>query len=176
MMQHARSHWRRGHHCLAIARLVFFAADTLTVRLLLAWASGVYAVLLVWPEISNAVRHAGLWLSPALEALLPAARPSIFARPAFAIMALFPGGVWLWFGLFMGHMVGVHWRVLDPVERKPWALAINVLGLAVWAYSTLSLVLSMGMVLPTSALEVVVIFFSFWVMVRTGLTNGILSE
>lgn len=172
----ARTSWARGRYCLAVIQLIFFTADTLTVRLLLAWASGVYAVLLVWPEVANGVRFVAMALSPEFVAWLDWHRSaSIFARPAYAIMVLFPGGVWLWFALYMGHMVGVHWRVFDPVERERWALAINILGFAVWAYSTASLVISLKAVLPTSALELVVIFFSFWVMVRTGLQRELLT-
>lgn len=148
-------------YCVAIARLVFYTADTLTVRLLLAWASGVYALLLMWPHIMNL--------------LFGLDHPDLFARPAYAIMAFVPGGSYTWAALFMAHMLGVHWRAIDPVERVGWALAINILGLAVWAYSTASLVLALGTVLPSSALELVVIFFSFWVLVRTGLQPEIVT-
>jgi hypothetical protein len=172
----ARASWSRGRYCLAIVQLIFFTADTLTVRLLLAWGSGLYAVLLVWPEIANALRVPAVAILPGLVEWLEWHRlPSVFARPAYAIMVLFPGGVWLWFGLYMGHMIGVHWRVFDPVERERWALSINILGFVVWAYSTASLVISLKALLPTSALELVVIFFSFWVMVRTGLQRELLT-
>lgn len=168
--------WRRGEYCLAIIRLVFYTADTLTVRLLLAFASGAYALLLVWPEISNAVRQGLLHMAPVLECCVSGMQdPSVFNRPAYAIMALVPGGVWTWAALFMAHMIGVHWRVFDPVRRDGWALAINALGLVVWAYSTASLIIALRMVLPSSALELVILFFSFWVMVRTGLAEEIVS-
>lgn len=168
--------WLQGRYCIAIARLVFYTADTLTVRLLMAWGSGVYAVLLVWPHISNALRTAIVEMMPVLGRWVGVQHvPDLFTRPAYAIMALVPGGSWTWAGLFLLHMIGVHWRALDPKESIPWALAINILGLVVWAYSTASLALSLGTLLPSSALELVVIFFSFWILVRTGLQPEIVT-
>lgn len=175
-MNQARVSWSRKRYALALVELIFFTTDTLTVRLLLAWSSGFYAVLLVWPEIANGLRFGVLFIAPdVVEWLDWQAHPSVFVRPAYAIMALFPGGVWLWFVLFMAHMLGVHWRVFDPIARPGWALAINILGFSVWAYSTASLVISLRALLPTSAIELVVIFFFFWVMVRTGLQKELLS-
>lgn len=169
-------HWMEGRYCIAIARLVFYTADTLTVRLLLAWGSGVYALLLVWPHVSYAVRFALVWMFPSLEGVVSLVHgPDLFTRPAYAIMALVPGGSWTWAALFMAHMLGVHWRALDPKESVPWLLTVNILGLALWAYSTASLVVSLRALLPSSALELVVILFSFWVLVRTGLQREIVT-
>lgn len=176
MMPTARASWNRGHYCVAVVRVVFWTAETLTVRLLLAWASVLYAGLLVWPEVFNALRGVLLLALPALGAYLPAEHPSIFSRPAYALMAVAPGGVWFWFALFVAHWLGVHWRVFDPVERDRWSLAVNVLGLSIWFYSTVSLIVAIGLATPSVGLEIVVIWFSFWVMVRTGINSGMLSE
>lgn len=187
MKDRVRANWLQRRYCVAVIVLVFYTVDTLAVRLLLAWASFVYAGLMIWPDMLNLVQHAVAQVPMGLQHSLSDIHPgfahlfaeqdraSVFSRPAYAIMALWPGGIWLWFVLFMAHGIGVHWRIVDPVERQHWALAINVLGLAVWAYSTASLCISLGQILPTVALEVVVIFFGFWVMVRTGLTKELVT-
>lgn len=176
VMPTAQASWQRGNYCLAVVRVVFWTAETLTVRLLLAWASAIYALLLVWPEIFNACRWVVLQLWPAVGRHIVGPHPSIFDRPAYALMASVPGGVWFWFVLFVAHWLGVHWRVFDRIERGRWSLAVNVLGLAIWAYSTIALMVAIGLATPSMGLELVVIWFSFWVLVRTGINSGILSE
>lgn len=145
----------RDRYCVAIARLVFFTSDTITVRLLLAGASFGYAVLLLWPYLAGT--------------------PHVFGRPAYALMALVPGGELTWATLFLAHFLGVHWRALDPVERVGWGLAVNILGVAIWAYSTASLNIALGTLLPSQALEWTMVIASAWALYRTGLSTEVVS-
>lgn len=142
-------------YCVAIFKLVFFTADTLTVRLLLAVASFGYAVLFIWPDASHA--------EPILQ------------RKAYALMAFMPGGEWTWAGLFFLHWAGVHWRALDPKERIGWGLAVNTLGVVIWAYSTAALNIAVGTILPGQALEWTLVGASMWALYRTGLTAEVVS-
>lgn len=151
-MPYTRTH---GRYCVRMIKLVFFTADTITVRLLLAWASIVYAMLLVYPVISHG--------------------QSLFERPAYALMAIVPGSEWTWAALFLAHGLGVHWRALDPVERVNWGLFVNSLGVFTWTYSTLSLNVALGAVLPGTALEWIMVFSSSWALWRTGLTRELVS-
>ncbi|MFL9668982.1 hypothetical protein WIX39_018680 [Variovorax sp. AB1(2024)] len=143
-------------NCVRVFKLIFFTADTITVRLLLAGASFFYAVLLVWPA--------------------SAGEPALFDRPAYALMALVPGGEWTWATAFLLHWAGVHWRAIDPVERVPWGLAVNILGLVIWSYSTAALNISLGRILPGTALEWTMVAASAWALYRTGLRREVVSD
>jgi len=142
-------------YCIQVAKLVFFTADTLTVRLLLAAASLGYAVLLLWPDAWGGER--------------------VFERPAYALMAIVPGQEWTWAALFLLHFIGVHWRALDPKERIGWGLAVNTLGVGIWAYSTAALNLANGTILPGQALEWTLVFAAAWALYRTGLSAETVS-
>jgi hypothetical protein len=146
----------QDRYCIRIFKLVFFTADTITVRLLMAGASFFYAVLLVWPAGAGELR--------------------LFDRPAYALMALVPGGEWTWATAFMLHFIGVHWRALDPVERVGWGLSVNILGVVIWAYSTAALNISLGRILPGTALEWIMVAASAWALYRTGLRREVVSE
>lgn len=142
-------------HCVVVARHVFFTADTLTIRLLLAAASFFYALLLLWP--------------------IAIGGPHLFERPAYALMAYVPGGELTWGALFFAHFIGVHWRALDPVRRVNWGLAVNILGTVIWAYSTASINLGLRMLSPTTALEWTMVAASAWALYRTGMTREFVS-
>lgn len=90
-------------------------------------------------------------------------------------MALWPGGVWTWTTMFVAHWAGVHWRMLDVVRRDGWAFAVNALGLFIWAYSTIAISVALGAFYPSMALEIVVNVFCFWVLIRTGLTEELVT-
>lgn len=141
-------------NCVQVAKLVFYTADTTTTRLLLAWASAGYAILLVLPRFTSDMQY-------------------YFARPAFALMAVVPGGEWTWFTLLMVHFVGVHWRIIEQRERVKIGIAVNALGLGLWLYSTIALNLSLGRPTPTAALEWVIILFAGWALYRTGLGDEV---
>lgn len=143
-------------NCVQVAKLVFYTADTTTTRLLLAWASAGYALLLVLPIFTPGMQH-------------------YFARPAFSLMAVVPGGEWTWFVLLMVHFVGVHWRIIEQRERIVAGLVINSLGFGLWFYSTLALNIGLGRATPTAALEWIIIFFSGWALFRTGLGDEVVT-
>lgn len=133
-------------YCVALAKVVFFEADTSTVRLILAWASGFYAGCLFWHGF-----HA----------------TGLFERPAYGLMARV-GNEWTWAIIFLLHFFGAHWRILDPKERVWAGVAVNCYGFLLWLYSTLCLNIALGVMLPSSALEWTMIFASAWALYRTG--------
>lgn len=137
-------------NCVRMARLVFYTADTTTVRMMLALASAGYAALLVVPFFIPGMQH-------------------YFARPSFALMAWIPGGEWTWFVLLMAHFVGVFWRIIEQKERMLVGMCVNALGFGLWLFSTIAITLGVGRASPTAALEWVIIIFAGWAFFRTGL-------
>lgn len=142
----------KRRHCIVIARAVH-SSDTFTVRLLIAWASGLYAVALIVATLQG------------LE---------LFTRPVYALMATV-GNEWAWATAFLLHWAGVHWRILDPKE-KVWAgITVNFFGFVLWLYSTLCMNLALGYFPPSSALEWTIIAFAGWALYRTGLKSELVS-
>lgn len=144
--------------CIIVARAIFSLGDTAPVRLLLAWSSGFYAA-------SLAINYAQ--------------GTALFDRPAYALMEVVRvgpfHGEWLWAFLFSLHFIGVHWRILDPKERVWAGIMVNFYGFVIWFYSTLSINLSLGVLLPTSSTEWVLILASGWALYRTGLQREMVS-
>ncbi len=130
-----------------ITRRVFFESDTTTIRLLLAAASmGWAAALVLNLALGNAVMQ----------------------RPAYALMRVV-GGDWFWATVFLGHFMGVVWRLYDPKPRELWALIINAYGFSIWTISTACINISVGFIPPGSALEWTMCCASAWALYRTGL-------
>lgn len=127
-----------------VTELVFYKADTITVRLLLANAS------ILW----------------ALGAIL---FPDTFERNGYQIMSLIPRGVWA--ALFMAHGLGVYWRIFDPEQRREWALVVNGLGLVVWLLSTILINIAVGEFAIGTSLEWIMCGASAWTLYRTGLKS-----
>lgn len=142
-------------YCVMAAKVVFFSADTSTIRLLLAWASFMYGGSIAF----HLIFHSGDFFAE---------------RPAYALMRMVASG-WGWVVIFMVHFLGVHWRVLDPKERVWAGLIVNTYGFLIWFYSTLCTNIAIGMVLPSSALEWTMIFASGWALYRTGLQRELVS-
>ena len=63
----------------------------------------------------------------------------------------------------------------DRVERVRWGIAVNVLGFAIWAYSTAALNIALGQILPGTALEWTLVLFSGWALYRTGLKRELVT-
>ena len=167
----------RNRNCVQIAMVVFHHADTTTIRLLLGCASAGYGVLLLWPAIVGPTHSAYCWAFGLFGSECAPLMPLVplFDRPAYALMAIVPGAEWTWAFLFLLHFVGVHWRVIDRTERVNWGLAVNILGFALWAYSTAALNIARGQVLPSTALEWTLVVFSGWALYRTGLTHELVT-
>lgn len=127
-----------------IVELVFYRADTLTVRLLLANASILWAF--------------GVMVFPAA-----------FTRRGWEIMSVVPH--WIWAVAFLLHGIGVYWRIFESAQRIKWALAINALGLAVWLLSTVLINVAMGEFAVGTSLEWIMCFASAWALYRTGLNT-----
>lgn len=167
----------RNRNCVEVALVVFHHADTTTIRLLLGCASAGYAVLLLWPMLVPHIHAAYCWAFSMFHSTCGPTAPMIplFDRPAYALMAIVPGGELTWAALFMAHFVGVHWRVIDRVERVRWGIVVNVLGFAIWAYSTAALNIALGQILPGTALEWTLVLFSGWALYRTGLKRELVT-
>lgn len=137
----------QSRYCVMAAKIIFFEADTSTIRLTLAWASGFYALSLAYHALAGT---------------------DLFTRSPYALMAKF-GNEWVWVVIFGLHWMGVHWRVLDPKERVWAGLMVNCYGFLIWLYSTLCINIALGVFLPTSAMEWTLTLASAWALYRTGL-------
>lgn len=127
-----------------IVELVFYRADTITVRLLLANASILWAVGVMF-------------------------YPDTFTRRGWEIMRLVPH--WAWALAFMMHGLGVYWRIFESKQRTGWALAVNALGLAVWLLSTILINIAVGEFAVGTSLEWIMCAASAWALYRTGLKS-----
>lgn len=142
----------KRRHCMLVARIVY-ASDTFTVRLLVAWASGLFALAMAIATLQG---------------------QQLFQKPAYALMAQ-AGNEWLWVAAFGAHWAGVHWRILDPRERVLASLVINYLGFVLWLYYTLCTNIALGYWAPSSSLEWTIIVFSGWALYRTGLKRELVT-
>lgn len=133
----------RPAYAVGFLKMLFIEGDTTTIRVLLGVAS------LGWTI--------GLWVQPL----------GTFERPIFIWMRAV-ANEWVWGGLFLLHFVGVFWRLIDTIERKNWAMAVNMLGFALWAASTSAQILAVGEYTPSTSLEIVATIALFVVMLRTG--------
>lgn len=129
----------------AVTKSVFTNADTMTIRLLLANASF-------------------LWALGALH------EPTFFDRPMYAVMSQF-GNQYVWSLGFILHFIGVYWRIYDPVSRPFWGLLVNGLGFVLWSICTIAINSSVNGFSPTTALECTLCVASGWALYRTGFDN-----
>lgn len=131
-------------------QLVFLRADTVTIRLLLAWASLFSAISLVFD-------------------------PTKFKSPAYAVVANF-GDEHAWAIYFLIHWAGVHWRVFERTRSRPkWALAINIWGFSLWFISSVGVSWSVGNVGINTSLGLTMCIASAWSLYRTGLGRDVVT-
>lgn len=129
--------------------LLFGGIDTNTIRVLIADASLVYAII--------------LWSLPNLFS----------SSPFWTPMRVFSENTWA--GAFFSHFVGVLWRQVDDVPRPFVAFAISAYGLLLWFVTTGMLIQRTGHLAPTNALEVTMICAGLIALVRTGLNDDKIS-
>lgn len=130
--------------------LVFLNADTVTIRLLLAWSSFFSA----WSLILD---------------------PDKFGAPAYSVVAKF-GTEWMWAVYFLLHWLGVHWRVFERSRSRPrWALAINILGFSLWFIASVGVSWSVGNVGLNTSFVLTMCVASAWSLYRTGLGRDVVS-
>lgn len=132
-----------------VSRIVFWNADTLTVRLIMANASILWALALV-------------------------VDPTTFMRHGYEIMKTY-GNEYEWAAAFFLHGIGVYWRLFDIKARPTWALIINAWGLGVWLLSTLAINLAIKTLPASACLEWVLCFFSAWALYKTGLKGEVVT-
>lgn len=131
-------------------RLVFVQADTVTIRILLAWGS----------------------FFAAMSLLLD---PTKFKEPAYAVIANF-GDERLWAVYFLIHWLGVHWRVFERSRSRPMAaLVINTWGFSLWFVSSIGVSWSSGNVGINTSLALTMCVASAWSLYRTGLRRDVVT-
>lgn len=166
----------------AITRKIFFEADTITIRLLLATASLGWCLILLGNIVfaSDGVAQ-WLWhlLWDGVEVPVMSWDRAIFgshalARPAYDLMRIFGNDVW-WAAVFLVHFAGVVWRLYDPKARPIWALVINAYGCFVWVLSTSAINWSVGFIPPGSAMEWTLCAAAAWALYRTGLQPEVVT-
>jgi hypothetical protein len=77
---------------------------------------------------------------------------------------------WVWGILFTLHAVGVIWRIYDPIKRVGWAMAVNIMGFALFFILGITIDLSVGHFTLQSGVTFAISWVAFWSIVRTG--NG----
>jgi len=129
-------------------RRILIEGDTNTIRVLLAVASLILAVI--------------LWVS---------GEDSVFySRPAWEGMrAVFSANAWG--ALFFIHFVGVLWRQWDEIPRPRMAFLINAYGLFIWFVMTGMTTTTIGELSPGNSLELTILVAAFVSLVRTGLND-----
>ena len=132
------------------AYLVFFGADMVTIRVILALASLVSGVALLVDDDK-------------------------FQMPSYAVVGKF-GNEKMWAVYFFLHFIGVHWRVFERSKSRPtWALIINTWGFAIWFISTVGVAWAVGSVgIPTS-IALTMCVASAWALFRTGLGRDVVT-
>ena len=139
----------KNHPFLRFLVRLFWYSDTMTIRVLIAVSSFLFAALLL-------------------------VHIDIYTRPAFQGMALI-APAWLWALLFLMHWAGVFWRIWENmtrgVRRPGWAVCINGLGFFLWFTSTVMIGFSVGVVSPQIAMEITVVIASLISMLRSGLND-----
>lgn len=130
--------------------LVFKQADTVTIRLLLAWGSVVSAVSLLLDDDK-------------------------FQGPVYSVVAMF-GTESMWAAYFLAHAIGVHWRIFERSRSRPnWALAINLWGFAIWFISVVGVSWSVGNLGLNTSLALIMVVASAWSLYRTGLGRYVVT-
>ena len=130
--------------------LVFLNADTVIIRILIAWASFFSAWSLILDDDK-------------------------FKAPAYQVIAMF-GTEHMWVGYFLAHWLGVHWRIFERSRSRPkWALAINILGFCLWFISAVGVSWSVGNVGINTSMSLTLCVASAWSLFRTGLRRDVVS-
>lgn len=137
-------------HINMVNHTLLFKQDTVTIRMILAFASLLWgAAMLAWPQS--------------------------FALPAYRVMAAFCANPKIWAFLFILHYFGVLWRIYDPTRRPTAALVVNSYGLAIWLFVTVCINLSIGFVSAGTATEWAMCAFAAWSLYRTGYSEETVS-
>jgi hypothetical protein len=130
--------------------LVFKGADTVTIRLLLAWGSIASGINLMLDDDK-------------------------FAAPVYKVVATY-GDERMWMAYFFIHALGVHWRIFDRAHARPnWALAINLWGFTIWFVSVFGVSWSAGNLGLNTSLALIMVVASGWSLYRTGFGRDVVS-
>jgi len=134
-----RELFKRNYKTLLIA--IFTEVDTMTVRIVMGWASMVFAAL-----------------------LLASQQP--FTKEAYGIMeALAPQ--WVWALVFLSYGFGTVFLVYSKKHRFSWNLGFNIYGFLLWGFCLISMVVALGYISPIMAPYLLLIPLMGWSIVRT---------
>lgn len=125
-----------------ILRDIILGSDTTTIRILLANASLVWAIMLM-------------------------TQPQMLYYPMFDIMRVI-GGSQLWAAAFFFHFIGVYWRAYDTHPKQNSCVLINAYGFFLWFFTTVATNYYAGFMNPGTALELVICGASAWALYKTG--------
>lgn len=141
-------------HFHRVNMIILSQTGTVTIRVLLAGASLLFGLLLLFGAHGNTFAMSPL---------------------AYGLMAVVTTEK-VWAALFILHFFGVAWRVYDPISRPYWAIAVNSFGLFVWGFSTLLINLSIDRITPSTGCEWMMVLASAWALFKTGLGKEVLSQ
>lgn len=125
-----------------ILRDIVLGSDTTTIRILLANASLVWAVMLI-------------------------TQPQMLYYPMFDIMRVI-GGSEFWTAAFFFHFIGVYWRAYDTHPKLNSCMWINAYGFLLWFFTTVATNYYAGFLNPGTALELVICGAAAWALYKTG--------
>lgn len=129
----------RNYKTLIVA--IFTEVDTMTVRIVMGWASMIFAALLV-------------------------ASQQPFTKDAYGIMeAIAPQ--WAWALVFLGYGIGTVYLVYSKRHRAKWNLVFNIYGFLLWGFCLISMVVALGYISPIMAPYLLLIPLMAWSIVRT---------
>lgn len=128
---------------------VLKSIDTLTIRVVLALASIIWAIALLLGT-------------------------QTFERPGWKILAVVSPEI-TWAILFLIFPLASAWRMVTPTYSRFWGLVINSYGFAIWFFTTLATNLAIGAFSPSTSLEWTILVAQGYVVVMTGLKKEVVT-
>lgn len=87
-------------------------------------------------------------------------------RPVYHHMSIAPDAVWAAF--WVVYAAAMFWRVFDTCARRAWPFVVNAVGLALWGYTSFSIMFTLTVPYPAgTAPTIACLLAAFWIFVRT---------
>jgi len=125
-----------------VVREIVLGSDTTTIRILLANASLLWAIMML--------TQPGILLHPSFDIMM-----SIASKPVWVIA-------------FLLHFVGVYWKAYNVKSKGDRCMITNGYGFMLWFFTTVSTNYYVGAMDPGTALEIVICGASAWALYKTG--------
>jgi hypothetical protein len=144
----------RFRYIVATTKLIFAHLDPATIRVLLAFASVLWAIgALPW---------------------MPFFYSHPFGRHGYEVMSMMASEeVWAW--LFLLHAAGVTWRFYERTERPNWNNAVNFFGFVLWGTTTGCINYSIGAYTNGTSMELALTCASAWALLKTGKVREVVT-